>query len=133
MPDRPNVVFVLADQLRAASLPVYGEHQIETPHLDRLAREGRAFDLRADPLEMDNLAGRPEHRELQRAMEARLAELMARRGDELVPCASYASWLDPQRRIVRNVFGPLGDPEQGPDGSLRRWGGTPNASAARGA
>jgi len=40
MADRPNVVFLLADQLRAASLPIYGETQIETPNIDRLAREG---------------------------------------------------------------------------------------------
>ena len=40
---RPNVLFILADQLRASSLPLYGEHQIETPHLDRLAGEGLGF------------------------------------------------------------------------------------------
>lgn len=40
MAQRPNVLFLLADQLRASSLPVYGEQQIETPHTDRLAREG---------------------------------------------------------------------------------------------
>lgn len=43
MPERPNLIFVLADQLRAASLPLYGETQIETPHVDRLAREGVRF------------------------------------------------------------------------------------------
>ena len=42
--DQPNVVFVLADQLRAASLPLYGETQIQTPHLDRLAAEGVVLD-----------------------------------------------------------------------------------------
>ncbi len=35
-----NVLFILADQLRAISLPRYGETQIATPNLDRLAREG---------------------------------------------------------------------------------------------
>lgn len=40
MSDRPNVVFLLADQLRACSLPVYGDKQIDTPNLDRLAAEG---------------------------------------------------------------------------------------------
>ena len=43
MPNTPNLVFVLADQLRASSLPVYGESQIDTPHLDRLASEGVTF------------------------------------------------------------------------------------------
>lgn len=37
---KPNVVFLLADQLRAASLPLSGETQISTPNLDRLAATG---------------------------------------------------------------------------------------------
>jgi arylsulfatase A-like enzyme len=36
---RPNVVVLFPDQLRASSLPIYGERQIETPHIDRLASE----------------------------------------------------------------------------------------------
>jgi arylsulfatase A-like enzyme len=44
MPQRPNVLFILADQLRATSLPIYGETQIRTPHIDRLAREGIVLD-----------------------------------------------------------------------------------------
>jgi arylsulfatase A-like enzyme len=43
MHDRPNVLFILADQLRASSLPAYGESQIETPHLDKLAADGVTF------------------------------------------------------------------------------------------
>ena len=43
MPDSPNLLFILADQLRAASLPSHGESQIETPNLDRLAAEGVLF------------------------------------------------------------------------------------------
>ncbi|MEM7077030.1 MAG: sulfatase [Pseudomonadota bacterium] len=38
--DRPNVVVLFPDQLRAQSLPLFGEHQIATPHIDRLAAEG---------------------------------------------------------------------------------------------
>ena len=40
---KPNVLVLLADQLRASSLPVYGETQIQTPHIDRLAQEGVRF------------------------------------------------------------------------------------------
>ena len=40
---RPNVVYLLADQLRARSLPAYGERQIATPNIDRIAREGIRF------------------------------------------------------------------------------------------
>ena len=44
MNKKPNIVFLLADQLRAMSLPLYGETQIETPNIDRLASEGMTFD-----------------------------------------------------------------------------------------
>ena len=40
---QPNVVYLLADQLRARSLPAYGERQITTPNIDRIAREGITF------------------------------------------------------------------------------------------
>ena len=40
MSKRPNVVVLFPDQLRAQSLPLFGETQIDTPHIDRLAGEG---------------------------------------------------------------------------------------------
>lgn len=42
--DRPNIVFVIADQLRADVLGAYGGRLIETPHLDQLAVEGTTFE-----------------------------------------------------------------------------------------
>ena len=41
---KPNVILIFPDQLRAKSLPLFGETQIETPHIDRLAREGLSID-----------------------------------------------------------------------------------------
>lgn len=40
---RPNIVVVLADDLGYGSLACYGGKGLRTPHLDRLAREGRRF------------------------------------------------------------------------------------------
>ncbi len=37
---RPNVLFILADDLGYADLSCYGQRDFETPNLDRLAREG---------------------------------------------------------------------------------------------
>ncbi len=76
------------------------------------------YDLAADPLEMTNLADDPAAAPLRERMESRMQELMARRGDELVSCDRYADWFDAQRRVIRNAFGPLGDPEATPDWSL---------------
>jgi arylsulfatase A len=41
--DRPNVVLLLADDLGGADLACYGNDLHETPHLDRLARQGVRF------------------------------------------------------------------------------------------
>ncbi|HAA59927.1 MAG TPA: N-acetylgalactosamine-6-sulfatase, partial [Planctomycetaceae bacterium] len=41
--DRPNVVFVLADDLGWTELGCYGNRFNQTPHLDRLARDGMRF------------------------------------------------------------------------------------------
>jgi arylsulfatase A len=40
---RPNVIFILADDLGYAELGCYGQKKIRTPHLDRLAAEGMRF------------------------------------------------------------------------------------------
>jgi arylsulfatase A-like enzyme len=42
-PARPNVVFVLCDDLGVNDLACYGRADHRTPHLDRLAREGTRF------------------------------------------------------------------------------------------
>lgn len=42
-PDRPNFVFILADDLGYGDLGCYGREDIRTPNLDRLARQGVRF------------------------------------------------------------------------------------------
>src|SRR5688500_10120112 len=41
--DRPNVVVILADDMRPDCVGALGHPVVKTPHLDRLAREGTAF------------------------------------------------------------------------------------------
>ncbi len=41
--DRPNVIFILADDLGYGDLGCYGRSDIQTPNLDRLARDGVRF------------------------------------------------------------------------------------------
>ncbi len=41
--EKPNVIFILADDLGWGDLGCYGHPQIKTPHLDRLAKEGTLF------------------------------------------------------------------------------------------
>lgn len=39
-PTRPNIVFILADDLGYGELGCYGQKKIKTPHVDQLAKEG---------------------------------------------------------------------------------------------
>ncbi|MCA9176465.1 MAG: sulfatase-like hydrolase/transferase, partial [Planctomycetales bacterium] len=38
--DRPNIVFILADDLGYRELGCFGQEKIRTPNLDRLAKQG---------------------------------------------------------------------------------------------
>ena len=42
-PSPPNIVLIVADDLGYGQLGSYGQKQIRTPHLDRLAAEGTRF------------------------------------------------------------------------------------------
>ena len=42
-PDKPNIIFILADDLGYGDLGCYGQKKIRTPNIDRLAEEGMRF------------------------------------------------------------------------------------------
>ncbi len=44
MTDRPNIILIMTDQQRADSINAMGATWMQTPHLDRLVREGTAFN-----------------------------------------------------------------------------------------
>jgi choline-sulfatase len=41
---RPNILFIMADQMAGPALPCYGHPIVKAPHLDSLAEEGVVFD-----------------------------------------------------------------------------------------
>ena len=42
--ERPNIIFLMADDQNFGSMGCYGNKEVQTPQMDRLAREGIAFD-----------------------------------------------------------------------------------------
>ncbi|GAB2502190.1 choline-sulfatase [Promicromonospora xylanilytica] len=50
MPDRPNVLVIMADQMIADLTGVYGHPVVQTPNLERLARRGVRFDAAYCPV-----------------------------------------------------------------------------------
>ena len=43
MPEQPNIIIILCDELRADALGCFGNPIVNTPNIDRLAREGTRF------------------------------------------------------------------------------------------
>jgi len=41
---RPNILFIMADQMTAHALPVYGNQKVIAPNLQKLADSGVVFD-----------------------------------------------------------------------------------------
>ena len=43
LPEKPNIIFILADDLGYGDLGSYGQMKIDTPNLDMMAKEGLRF------------------------------------------------------------------------------------------
>lgn len=77
---RPNIVFIMPDQLRAQSVGCYGNTDVRTPHIDRLAAEGLLFEHAfantpvCCPARANILTGRYAHSNGMMANDLRLRE-----------------------------------------------------------
>ena len=53
-PERPNIVFILADDMGYGDLACYGNEYIKTPNIDRLAAQGQDVHLVCRDMERVN-------------------------------------------------------------------------------
>ena len=49
MPDKPNILFIMVDQMKASILRLYSEIGIECPQIEKLAKEGVTFENAITP------------------------------------------------------------------------------------
>lgn len=76
------------------------------------------YDLKVDPLQMNNLYLDPDQKQTLLQLKGLMQEHQNKRADQLVNCTDWKDWLDDQRRVVKNAFGELSHPESLPDWSL---------------
>ena len=81
---RPNIVFIMADDLAPWTLGIAGNHQVPTPNMDRIAREGAYYPQAFTPTPV--------------CSPARASIMTSRYGTEL----GITDWINPQ------ADGPLG-------------------------
>ena len=43
--DRPNIIFIMADDLGWGDLGCFGQKEIQTPNIDRMAKQGMRFTI----------------------------------------------------------------------------------------
>lgn len=76
------------------------------------------FDLTKDPLQTNNLIDDVDYSKILINLKKLMIRLQKERGDKLMPCEDYKRWFDHKRRVIKNAYGPLSDPEGVPDWSL---------------
>ncbi|MEZ6046361.1 MAG: sulfatase-like hydrolase/transferase [Planctomycetaceae bacterium] len=42
--EKPNIIYIMADDLGYGDLSCYGQQLLDTPHIDKLAQEGMLFE-----------------------------------------------------------------------------------------
>lgn len=87
-PARPNILFIMADDLGYADVGCYGQRDFETPHIDRIAREGArltqgyANSCVCSPTRIGLITGRYQYR-LRAGLEEPINSRMAKGSDTL--------------------------------------------------
>jgi arylsulfatase A-like enzyme len=90
----------------------------EATLIKRYGGEMELYDLKSDPLQLQNLAGNPAFAALESDLLRQMEHLLSQQKDSFPSGREYQAWFDSQRRVIRNAYGPLPHPESMPDFSL---------------
>jgi arylsulfatase A-like enzyme len=134
---RPNVILVIADQLRRQALGCYGDPNVSTPHIDALAAAGTRFDAASStypvcvPYRFTLMTGEYAHTRFIPSIEWRMSPAERTLADELndagYTTALFGKWHlygnfghYPGHNVVKASRTPVPRPFQG---RFERFGG----------
>lgn len=100
--DQPNLILVIADQLRRSALACYGDPNVRTPNIDALAASGSRFDAASSsypvcvPFRFSLMTGEHAHTRAIPAIEWRMSPAERTLADEFneagVDTALFGKW-----------------------------------------
>ncbi|WP_116597188.1 sulfatase-like hydrolase/transferase [Primorskyibacter marinus] len=95
----PNIVVVLVDQLRRDALGFYGDSNLRTPVIDRMAAEGLVFDAMSStfpacvPFRFSFLTGEYAHSRMVPALGYRMSPAERTLGEAMQDCGYHTGYL----------------------------------------
>lgn len=116
--DKPNILFVIADQWRASAFGFAGDPNVQTPHREKGGKEYRGirttrytyardlqgpwllFDDQADPYQTTNLVNQADCAKLQTELDAKLMSKLKAEGDQFLPGSEYVKQWTPKWNAV---------------------------------
>ena len=89
---RPNIVYILMDDLGFGDIGCYGQEKIETPHIDQLRQEGMRFTQHYT----GSPVSAPARCVLMTGMHSGHAQIrpIAAPSMTMIPCLSTKNWKD---------------------------------------
>jgi arylsulfatase A-like enzyme len=110
MPDRPNVVLVLCDQLRRQALSCAGDPNVSTPNVDSLAEEGARFENACStypicvPTRFSLLTGEHAHTRSVPGIDYKLSRSERTLADEFSAAGYDTAWIGKWHLAAPNPY-----------------------------
>lgn len=101
VPSRPNVIYIMADDLGICDLGCYGQQQIKTPGIDSIAREGLLFENHYS----GSTVSAPSRAVLMTGKHTGHSSIRGNKGDRDTLLKTHFDYpLDPADKTVAEIF-----------------------------